>query len=782
MEIFAYTEGTWYQFQGGVTNLDLVESRPAAPLTTKGDLYTYDTGNQRLPVGADGQVLSSDSAESTGLKWVNPGAASVPVDTTIWYVLASGNDVNGGHLPGDALLTLQEAVTQAASDDTIFVGASLGSDLATIPTTKDLTFIGIPNKTINSLPRVRLTVDINTDVRIQGCSGDFGGVIPYLTGTELILEQCDNFEIDDGAADIKILNCYDITLGNIQVGNLIINSARLFGFNTVDLTGVSCHVQDAVFETNEGDWILNGAITVNFHNTTINLSSISGDGVGGNATVVLWNSSFSRGDMATTTNLDVVYRNQAPSFGSNLHYMENIGVPTGTGNVVNTEAVQNINLQVTGGTTAEIIEFTGGVEGSELIVRPNTGHTITLKHDDAGATNKIILSDATDRVLSDVNDVVRLFVLPDGTFKELGVAGSGGGGGPEYARWYVDPNYAGGSNDGSPQKPYTAIQDAVTAAVEGDTIICAGGLYITGATINKGLTIIGAGRSGQNTQTTSYFASQFLIDTTAGDIHFHMRGFAVFNGATPVITESAGANVSYAYVHDCDMTINGLVVDNLYVYSTKIGSSTITGNTLVELHNSQMATDHAIVGGAVNFFDSHTVGDITATGTVDLRNSYVGGDVSAAAQLVYQRNTVVVGTITSAVTAVENQASPKEVRQSLTVTNANYTAALALDADANVIEITLDAALTNNWQPSGITGWVVGRTYVFEIIKASSNSIDLTTARAVPNVGYDDDINPFTVLDSITTTQGRAVITAIGFKSTFGQFGRMIMTDTGYAE
>lgn len=41
----------------------------SSPLTTKGDVYTYDTGDQRLAVGANGLVLTADSAEATGLKW-----------------------------------------------------------------------------------------------------------------------------------------------------------------------------------------------------------------------------------------------------------------------------------------------------------------------------------------------------------------------------------------------------------------------------------------------------------------------------------------------------------------------------------------------------------------------------------------------------------------------------------------------------------------------------------------------------------------------------------------
>jgi len=40
-----------------------------APLTAKGDLYTYSTANARLAVGNNGDTLVADSAASTGLRW-----------------------------------------------------------------------------------------------------------------------------------------------------------------------------------------------------------------------------------------------------------------------------------------------------------------------------------------------------------------------------------------------------------------------------------------------------------------------------------------------------------------------------------------------------------------------------------------------------------------------------------------------------------------------------------------------------------------------------------------
>jgi hypothetical protein len=54
----------------------------ASPLTTKGDLYGFSTVDARLAVGTNGQVLSADSTQATGLRWVSAvGGGNVTTDT-----------------------------------------------------------------------------------------------------------------------------------------------------------------------------------------------------------------------------------------------------------------------------------------------------------------------------------------------------------------------------------------------------------------------------------------------------------------------------------------------------------------------------------------------------------------------------------------------------------------------------------------------------------------------------------------------------------------------------
>ena len=60
------------------------------PLTTKGDVFTFSTVDARLGVGANGTVLTADSAETTGLKWATAGGG-FPAGTSYTPTITAGS-------------------------------------------------------------------------------------------------------------------------------------------------------------------------------------------------------------------------------------------------------------------------------------------------------------------------------------------------------------------------------------------------------------------------------------------------------------------------------------------------------------------------------------------------------------------------------------------------------------------------------------------------------------------------------------------------------------------
>jgi hypothetical protein len=80
----------------------------ASPLTTKGDLYVYDTGNARFPVGSDGQVLTADSSQTSGLKWNTPSSSGGGQAISNTYGPVSST-------AGQTSITLPFSVTTAAA-------------------------------------------------------------------------------------------------------------------------------------------------------------------------------------------------------------------------------------------------------------------------------------------------------------------------------------------------------------------------------------------------------------------------------------------------------------------------------------------------------------------------------------------------------------------------------------------------------------------------------------------------------------------------------------------
>lgn len=91
--------GTGLSLSGGT-----LSATATSPLTTKGDLYTYSTTNDRLPVGTNGQILAVNSATATGLEWI-PNVANSLINT-----VASGTDTYTATVPGISAYTDGECI------------------------------------------------------------------------------------------------------------------------------------------------------------------------------------------------------------------------------------------------------------------------------------------------------------------------------------------------------------------------------------------------------------------------------------------------------------------------------------------------------------------------------------------------------------------------------------------------------------------------------------------------------------------------------------------------
>lgn len=103
----ARAAGAFCQFLKAGTSPDAVlfgvPDAASSPLSTKGDLWGYDTGNNRIPVGADDKVLTADSTAALGVSWKTvPGPTAAQVrDAGRWEVVvdADGSAVLDGSTP-----------------------------------------------------------------------------------------------------------------------------------------------------------------------------------------------------------------------------------------------------------------------------------------------------------------------------------------------------------------------------------------------------------------------------------------------------------------------------------------------------------------------------------------------------------------------------------------------------------------------------------------------------------------------------------------------------------
>ncbi|QDK37867.1 tail fiber domain-containing protein [Bdellovibrio sp. NC01] len=230
-----------------------------SPLTTKGDILVRDSSNNiRLAVGTNGQVLSADSTQASGLKWITPNAGTVTnVTGTLPIVVATGSTTPA--ISVNAATTSAQGVVQVGSGIAVSSG-TISADPANfpsaVPTSKGGT--GVTSLTPNRLlasDGTGATVTPFTCGLGQLITFDASGIAGCVTatsagmfakggnafGSAAALGTTDNYNlsfITNNTARMTILNSGNVGINTTNPGaNLHVVGAAAFENNTATSSG-----------------------------------------------------------------------------------------------------------------------------------------------------------------------------------------------------------------------------------------------------------------------------------------------------------------------------------------------------------------------------------------------------------------------------------------------------------------------------------------------------------------------------------------------------------------
>jgi len=107
-------------------------------LTTKGDVYTFDSDNQRLAVGSNDQVLTVDLTEPTGLKWATP-ASGVAANTDLFLPASNGTSFEDSLLRQEASTSAENLISDAINHIFAITGDGVDADAIKLVSEYDAT-------------------------------------------------------------------------------------------------------------------------------------------------------------------------------------------------------------------------------------------------------------------------------------------------------------------------------------------------------------------------------------------------------------------------------------------------------------------------------------------------------------------------------------------------------------------------------------------------------------------------------------------------------------------
>lgn len=310
---------------GGNVTISAVDvgAQPIATIDALGDLYvgTGPDATTRLPRGADGEVLASNSGEPTGLEWVAaPGGAVDSVNGETGVVVLDAGDV--GADPAGAAAAAQAAAI-AASDPvgSAAAAAAASQPLATINAKGDL-YAGTADNTTtrqgvgadgtvltaNSATSTGLAWTTPTPAPVTSVNGDVGVVVldaADVGAVETTATPDQLYGTDDAGAattyNVEALTQRTLTVFSddrnvLTTGN---GDARFYNREGIDLVIVGVWVSAGVQPTGAAilvDVNLNGST---IYSTQANRPTVPAASNGGGISATPNTTAFEQGDYLT---------------------------------------------------------------------------------------------------------------------------------------------------------------------------------------------------------------------------------------------------------------------------------------------------------------------------------------------------------------------------------------------------------------------------------------------------------------------------------------------------
>lgn len=207
-------------------DVDLGVSGISSPLTTKGDIFTFDSADSRLPIGIDEQELVPDNTEALGLKW--------QFKPMVYNVKNFGAKGDGIDLADGAITASNATFTSATA---VFTSADVGKIMAIKGAGTAGAYHVTPILSFTSATEVELTDNAVTTVS--------GATFFYGTDDTVVIQTTIQTAFDAGGGQVFIpLGIYvlDGALQNNIGPDLIDYNSQLYipdsDFDILDLTTV----------------------------------------------------------------------------------------------------------------------------------------------------------------------------------------------------------------------------------------------------------------------------------------------------------------------------------------------------------------------------------------------------------------------------------------------------------------------------------------------------------------------------------------------------------------